>query len=293
MTTSSRRASSPRSKPNYLYSMVSVGLVLFLLGFFGLLAVHAQQLLHYYREHVSLILEFKDTATPEAIDSVTAALAVKSYIRPNSIRFISQQEAASMMRREFGEDFLSLNLPNPFYNILTFNVKGEYMVPDKLKGIRNEWRGHPAVSDVFYQENLMGDIVRNLQKLGYILAGLGVLLTLIVSVLIHNTIRLALYANRFLIKTMELVGASWRFISRPYLWRALIHGMASGLMAIAGLAGVLFWVNHKLPEIRALQDVRLTGFLFGGILLFGIGIYVFSSWFVVNKYLRMRMDDLY
>jgi cell division transport system permease protein len=273
--------------------MVSVGLVLFLLGFFGLMVVHARQLLHYYREHVSLILEFKDTATAEDIDSVTTALAAKSYILPESIRFISQEEAARMMRQEFGEDFLALNLPNPFYNILTFNLKGQYMVPGELKGIRNEWRSHPAVSDLFYQENLMGDIVRNLQKLGYLLSGLGLVLTLIVGLLIHNTIRLALYANRFLIKTMELVGATWGFVSRPYLWRALVHGLASGMLAVAGLAGVLFWANQKLPEIRALQDMRLTGLLFGGIVLFGIFLYLLSSWVVVNKYLRMRMDDLY
>jgi len=273
--------------------MVSVGLVLFLLGFFGLMVVHARQLLHYYREHVSLILEFKDTATAEDIDSVTTALAAKSYILPESIRFISQEEAARMMRQEFGEDFLALNLPNPFYNILTFNLKGQYMVPGELKGIRNEWRSHPAVSDLFYQENLMGDIVRNLQKLGYLLSGLGLVLTLIVGLLIHNTIRLALYANRFLIKTMELVGATWGFVSRPYLWRALVHGLASGMLAVAGLTGVLFWANQKLPEIRALQDMRLTGLLFGGIVLFGIFLYLLSSWVVVNKYLRMRMDDLY
>ncbi len=291
--TTSPRAAPPRSKPNYLYSMVSVGLVLFLLGFFGLLVVHARQLLHYYREHVSLILEFKDTATAEDIDSVTTALAAKSYILPESIRFISQEEAARMMRQEFGEDFLALNLPNPFYNILTFNLKGQYMVPGELKGIRNEWRSHPAVSDLFYQENLMGDIVRNLQKLGYLLSGLGLVLTLIVGLLIHNTIRLALYANRFLIKTMELVGATWGFVSRPYLWRALVHGLASGMLAVAGLTGVLFWANQKLPEIRALQDMRLTGLLFGGIVLFGIFLYLLSSWVVVNKYLRMRMDDLY
>ena len=98
--TTSPRAAPPRSKPNYLYSMVSVGLVLFLLGFFGLMVVHARQLLHYYREHVSLILEFKDTATAEDIDSVTTALAAKSYILPESIRFISQEEAARMMRQE-------------------------------------------------------------------------------------------------------------------------------------------------------------------------------------------------
>ncbi|MBK6947624.1 MAG: hypothetical protein IPH16_05700 [Haliscomenobacter sp.] len=162
-----------------------------------------------------------------------------------------------------------------------------------MRKIRNEWRSHPAVSDLFYQENLMGDIIRNMQKLGYLLAGLGLALTLIVGILIHNTIRLALYANRFLIKTMELVGATWGVVSRPYLWRALIHGLVSGLMAVAGLAGVLFWANQKLPEIRALQDIRLTGLLFGGIVLFGIFIYILSSWVVANKYLRMRMDDLY
>lgn len=270
-----------------------MALVLFMLGCFGLMLLHARQILRYYQEHVDLIMEFKDTAAPEQIDSLQAALEAKPYILPGTVRYISQEQAAAMMRKEFGEDFLALNLPNPFYDIITFNVRGNYMNPDSLKVLRKYWRAQPAVSDVFYQESLLDTLAQNIRQTKWVLIALGIFFVLIVGILVFNTVRLALYANRFLIKTMELAGASWGFISRPYLLRALLHGFISAAMANTGVWLLLRTLQQKFPELLATNDIPATAVLFGGIFLLGMLIYAGSTWAVVNKYLSMRMNDLY
>lgn len=283
----------PRSKPNYMYAIASVSLVLFALGFTGLLLLHARQLLNYYEEHVHLILEFNEQATPETVDSLLSKLEFAPYTLPGSIRYISREEAARLMRKDFGAEFLSMNMPNPFYDIATFNVRNGYMNPARLGAIRKEWRSIPVVNDLYYQESVLLPVTRNIQRTGTILLILGLFAILVVSALIHNTIRLALYSNRFLIKTMELVGASWGFISRPFLRRALWHGTISGCLAASGLGGVLYWVHHNVPELDLLQQKELTAACFVSIILLGTVIYLFSTWRVVYKYLRLRMDDLY
>ncbi len=289
----STRPPLPRSRPNYLYAILSVSLVLFALGGTGLLLLHAQRILRYYEENVNLILEFKDTVPPPLQDSLLGVLERADYVLPGSARFISRTQAAELMRKDFGEEFLALDMPNPFYDIATFNVRAGYMNPDALGDIRTRWRNEPGIHDLYYQESVLIPVSRNLKKTGTALLFLGAIALIIVSILIHNTIRLALYANRFLIKTMELVGASWRFISTPYLRRAIAHGAISGLLAAAGLIALLYWVNQNMPGLDLGQNRETTALLLAGLPALGAGVYLLSTWIVVNKYLRLRMDDLY
>lgn len=282
-----------RSRPNYLYAIASVSLVLFALGGTGLLLLHAQRILRYYEENVNLILEFEDTVSPQVQDSLLGALERAGYVLPGSVQFISRAQAAELMRKDFGEEFLSLDMPNPFYDVATFNVRAGYMNPDALGDIRAQWRSAPGIHDLYYQEGVLIPISRNLKKTGTALLFLGTLALAIVSILIYNTIRLALYANRFLIKTMELVGASWGFISKPYLWRAVAHGAISGLLAVAGLTALLYWVDQSMPGLDLAGSRQTTALLFAALPVLGAGVYLFSTWIVVNKYLRLRMDDLY
>jgi len=283
----------PISRPNYVYAIISVALVLFLFGSFGLLLSHAGQLLRFYREQVDLVLEFKSTATPEEIASIRTALENTPYVVPGSVRYINKGAAKAMMTEAFGRDFLALDLPNPFFDILTFNVRNNYMNPSSLGQIRAAWRLESSVNDIFYQENLLDQIARNMRKVGIVILALALIFTLLVGILVYNTVRLALYANRFLIKTMELVGASWGFISRPYLLRAAFHGFLSACMANAALFATLSATQSRIPELAQFTDMRQLFLLFGLQFLLGIGINTLSTWIVVNKYLSMRMDDLY
>jgi cell division transport system permease protein len=283
----------PFSRPNYVYAIISTALVLFLFGCFGLLLLHTGQLLRFFQEQVDLILEFKPETAAGEIQAVQAALEVTPYVVPGSVRHIDQASATAMMIEEFGRDFLVLDPQVPFYDLLTFNVRSGYMNPESLANIRSAWRSVASVNDVFYQENLLDAVARNIRKTGIALLILGIFFTIIVGILVHNTVRLSLYANRLLIKTMELVGASWGFISRPYLRRAAWHGFLSSGLAISGIVLILQALRARIPQLALSPwDIQVL-LLFGALLLLGIGINILSTWIVVKKYLRMRMDDLY
>jgi len=282
-----------RTKPNYFYAIISVALVLFLLGFFVLVVLQGQQVIKLSKEKVEIIVELKEDTSADLREDLSTRLAGTQYVKENSIKFISKEEGAELMRKEFGEEFILLDMPNPLYDVLTFNVKSQYMQPDSLSRIRDVVRELNAVSDVFYQESIADEIINNIQKLSIIALTLGIFLLFVAFVLIHNTIRLALYANRFIIKNMELVGASWEFISRPYILRSMGHGLISGLIAVAGLALVVIGMQSLLPELGQLNNFFAFGLLGVGLVVLGILISCISTWFVVNKYLKMRIDDLY
>ena len=288
-----RAPESVRTRPNYFYSIISVALVLFLLGFFGLILLQAQELIRVFKEKVSLIVELRENTAHQDVVALENALRQQPFMKTGSLDFISREEAARSMQDEFGDEFLQLDLPNPFHDVITFNVGAAYMNPDSLQAIRQQLRADPVISDVFYQESLVDNIAANIRELSYITLGIGLFFIFVAVTLIHNTIRLALFANRFLIKNMELVGASWAFISRPYLLRALAHGLISGLIAVAGLLFFLYWASVEVPELTELYNLPAFALLFGLLLLAGILINAASTYFVVKKYLRLRVDDLY
>lgn len=272
---------------------MSVALVLFLLGVFALLALQGQQMIKMFKEQVEIIVELKEDAPAEGVDSIRATLRNGNYCKPNSIRFISKEEGAAMMQEEFGEDFLKLDMPNPLYDVITFNVNAAYMQKDSMVLIRKQLRQHIFVNDVFYQENVTDAIAKNIGKISVWVLVAGLFFIIIAVALILNTIRLALYSNRFLIKNMELVGASWKFISRPYLVRSLKHGLISALLALVVLAALLFLIYKDTPDLQKTLYMPGIGAIFAMLTLLGVLITVASTYYVVNKYLRMRVDDLY
>lgn len=292
---SSRLESWPgsRTKPNYLYSIFSVAMVLFLIGFFGLVILHAQRLVTTFKERVNVIVEIENGTDKKDIFNLKEKLSDSPFVKKGSVVFTSKEEAAELLREDFGEDFLKMEFQNPLYDVLTFNLKAAYLEQSKIQEIKDAILVNQYINDVYYQEGLVDDIAQNITKLGYLALVLGLLFLIVAITLIHHTIKLALYANRFLIKNMELVGASWGFISRPYFLRSLLNGLLSGIIAVSMLTGILLLAQRELPELRALQDLVLFGGLFLGLILTGILISGISTWYMVNKYLKMRVDDLY
>lgn len=282
-----------RAKPNYFYSIVSMALVLFLLGFFGLLLLQTQQLIEVFKERVNVLVEIEPGTDSLAITTLLNDLKMVEYTKKESINYTSKEAAIKSLQEDFGEEFMALDLPNPLYDVVTFNVKAKFMKSDLLSQIKKNFKTRDYVNDVYYQEGLVNMIAKNVKKLGWFALGFSGLFLIVAVTLIHNTIRLALYANRFLIKNMELVGASWGFISRPYIQKSVWHGILSALLAIAALVLVLLLAQREIVELQTLQDLPNSLLLFGGLLLLGILISGLSTWFVINKYLRMRLDDLY
>jgi cell division transport system permease protein len=282
-----------RRTASFFYSIIGVALVLFLLGLFGLMIIQGQKIVKQFKEKVNLMVEFKPETSQGQIDLVIKKLESSHFVKDGSISFTSKDEALKILREDFGEDFLKLGMSNPLYDVVTFNTKSDYMFSDSLSKIRSNLMNNPVISDVFYQEGLIDNIESNIKKIGYISLIIGILFIFVAITLIHNTIKLALHSNRFLIKNMELIGASWGFISKPYLIRSLRNGFWSALIAIILLSGLLVFIQLDYSNFSDFQYPVELSVLFAGLIILGILISSLSTLYVVNKYLRMRMDDLY
>ena len=167
------------------------------------------------------------------------------------------------------------------------------MSSEQLATIRQELKRNPIVKDVYYQEGLVHQIVNNIKKFSWLFLVLSLIFLIIAITLIHSTIRLALYANRFLIKNMELVGATWGFISKPYIQKSIYHGLISAIIAILFLICLLLLTQNYIPELQNYWHYPSLTMLFLGLMILGIFINGLSAYWIVNKYLRIRLDDLY
>jgi len=283
----------PRNRPTYLYAIASVALVLFMLGFFALTALHARKLVLLFKEKVDIWLELKSDIAQEEVASVVAEVRRQSFVKKETVTFITREQAQAAMKEDLGNDGLLADMPNLFRDVIRFNVSADYLDNDSLTQWREQLRENPLIADLYFEAANTGNVGQNIENLGWITLALGFLLIFAAVTLIHNTIRLELYTNRFLIKNQELVGASWAFISRPYIRRGLFNGLWSALLAIALLVALLVWILRLVDGLDDLQDMNGAVAVFAGLILLGVLISGLSTWFVVHKFLRMKVDDLY
>lgn len=281
-------------RPNHLYVVISLALVLFLLGLVGLWTFQASYLTRQLQENLDIIVELEPDYTAVQRENLIANIRGASWHKPNTEPvFIAKTKALREMGEDLQRDLEELGINNPLLDIITFNVPLEQLEPNQLASIAAEVQAMPGVASVFYQENFVERIAENARRLTLILLGLAGLFAFVAGLLIHNTVRLSLYANRFTIKTQELVGASWGFISKPYLLRSVAQGIVSGSLAVAGVIGLQYWIDGQLPELKLFAEPVPLLILYGGLLLLGILINFISHYVVVRRYLRLRLDDLY
>jgi cell division transport system permease protein len=283
----------PRAKPTYLYAIISVALVLFIVGFMALTGIHARKLLTLFQEKVDVWLELKPDLPQEEVRRLVETVRQQPFVREETVAFVTREQAVADMKEDLGEESLLEEMPNLLRDVVRFNVRSSFLDNDSLALWRDELRRDSAVADLYYEATNFGNVGKNIENMGWISLGLGILLIFAAVTLIHNTIRLALYSNRFLIKNQELVGASWQYISRPFLLRGLLNGLWSAALAIAALIGVLAWMQRLLPDLRELEDINAILAVFVLLVVLGVVISGLSTYVVVNKFLRMRVDDLY
>lgn len=283
----------PRTRPNYLSAIASVALVLFVLGFFALMALHGQKLVTLFKEKVDLWLELKPGLAEADVARIVADVRQQPFVKKESVTFITREQAAATMREDLGDESMLEDMPDLLRDVVRFNVKAEYLDDQRLTEWRETLRQDSLVSDLYFEAANTNNVGNNIRSLGIITLALGVFLILAAIALIHNTIRLALYSNRFIIKNQELVGASWEFISRPYIQRGIINGIWSALVAIGALSVTLWWLRNVMPDLEQLQDMNAIVLVFLGLAVLGILISGLSTWWVVNKFLRMKLDELY
>lgn len=272
-------------------SVVGVALVLFLLGVLGLIVIHAEKLSKYFKENIEIQVILKnDTPDKDAL-ALKDSLAARPYTK--TVEYVTKDMAADRFKKDFGEDFISLLQYNPLYASVNLKARAAYVNPDSLKVIEASLLENPEVREVYYQRSLVDKLSQNVKKVGAIILAISIILCLVVIVLIDNTIRLAMFSNRFLIKTMQMVGATRGFIAKPFDVRSIANGLLSALLAIAALVVLMYYADRQLPEIRMVRDYTLTGILFLGMIVLGICISLLSTHRSVTKYLKMKLDDLY
>ncbi len=285
------KLSTKRAKPTYIYSIISVALVLFMLGLLGLIVLHGQKLSDYFKENLDVSIILKDNSKEVDIYKIQKHIEAQPFTK--SATYVSKEDAAEEVRKDFDEDFLEVLGYNPLYASININLKADYANKDSLLIIESLILENPEVREVYYQRSLLNLINENVRKVGLVIGVLSILLVMIALTLIDNTIRLAMYSSRFLIKSMQLVGAKRWFIIKPFIAKSIINGFISGVIAILGLAGLLYYGYDYIPELAALLDVTKFLLLFAVIVLLGILISWLSTHRAVRKYLFMKLDELY
>lgn len=275
----------------------SITLALFVIGLFGLMALHANKLTNIIQENIELQVFLNKQISAGEVSKINRTIGSKTYvIKENNeprIRIVTKDEAAAQFIEDTGEDFKEFLGDNPLRDVLIINVKTTYQSADSLKMIKKDIEKMSGVYEVSYVESLVESINENLAKIGVILIGFFTILLIVVVILINNTIKLALFSQRFLIRSMQLVGATSGFIRKPFLKRSIWYGFLAGLFSSLMLLALLMYANQRIEDIRALQDFKNLGILFGGLIVLGITVGFLSTYRAVKKYLQMSLDELY
>jgi len=280
-----------RLKSSYISTVVSITLVLFVLGLLGLIVLHAKKISDHLQENIGFSLILADNARQPDIILLQKTLDTKPAVK--STTFISREEAAEELMDELGEDFIEFLGYNPLFPSIDIRLRAGYTHPDSVKVFKNQLKENRIVKEVYYQESLVHLINENIKRIGGVLLLFSILLTIIAFALINNTIRLSVFSKRFLIKSMQLVGATQSFIRKPFVIKGIIQGIIGAVIAIGLLIFTLYTAQQQIPELQAFQDINLLFALFALVIFLGIIISWISTFFAVKKYLKIKIDYLY
>ncbi len=284
----------------YISVVLSITLALFVIGVFGLLMIYSKELERVVLENVKIQVYLKSHITENQKKEIEKSLSIRYFLPKDisdgsakPIQFISKEEAAKQFIKETGEDFQKFLGENPLRDAFLVSVSPLYHDKKSMAKIKGEVEKINGVFQVYYIENLIDSINKNVTKIGLLLLGLSTLLFITVVLLINNTLRLALFSQRFLIRSMQLVGAKRWFIQWPFLLRASLHGFLAGLIASGLLASVISFANKRIEDLSLIQNTNRIVLLFGGLTLLGILVAFGSTFRAVRKYLKLSLDELY
>ena len=285
------KSSSKRSQPSYFMAILGVSLILIMLGVLGWLVINANKLGQYFKENVEVRVYVRENVSAKDSTALVEYVSSRAYVK--SFEYVTKALARQKYLEDSNQDWVGVLQNNPLPASINFKVKGDYAVTDSLQKIQADLVQNIAVSDVQYPQSLVSSLNNMIRKISIILLVVAVAISILVIVLIDNTIKLAMFSNRFIIKTMQMVGATRGFIAKPMNTRAVINGALSGIIAVAVIIGVILFAEKWLPEIRALRDYTLLSILFISIILLGVVISFVSTHRSVIKYLKMKLDELY
>ncbi|MFA5972037.1 MAG: permease-like cell division protein FtsX [Lentimicrobiaceae bacterium] len=288
---SDKQVGSGRLRASYITSIISITMVLFMLGLLGMIILHGKKLSDYVRENISISVMLKDNLSDDLIQDYMNRLQRTQYVK--QAEFITREQAAKELSNELGEDFVQFLGYNPLPASIDLQLKAGYANTDSITRIEKQLLSSNLVKEVVYQKSLIDQVNSNISKISLVILSFSLILLIISVILINNTIKLSIYARRFLIRSMQLVGATENFIRLPFLKRSIVHGVIAAVIADLLLIGTIYLARQRIPEIIALEDVKVFAIFFLGILVLGVILSAFSTWISLNKFLRMKIDNLY
>lgn len=287
----SNRTAAQKLKTSSVTVVISLALVLFMLGLLGLVVINAKKLSNHVKENVGFQVILKDTTTQAELDNLKQELSTSAFTK--QVDYISKDQAAQKLQKDLGEDFITFLGYNPLLSSLDVKLNSDYANVDSLASFEQGIMQKHFVKEVIYHKDMIKQVNDNARVISvYILLFSGLLLVVAIA-LINNTIRLSIYAKRFLIRTMYLVGATQGFICKPFIFKGIRQGVIAGILAGFLMAGFLVFSTRYIPDLLQLQDPNLLALLFGGIVLLGVIISGLSAALSVTRYLRLKTDDLY
>jgi len=280
-----------RIAASYFTSTISITLILFLLGSLGLILVNAGKLSDYVKEKIGLTLVLHDNVKEVEILRLQKILNASRFVK--STRYVDKETAAKELQEELGEDFSGFLGFNPLFLSIDVKLFAPYTHPDSLAVLEKTLMEYPEVKEVYYQKNLVSAINENVNKISLFLLIFSGLLTLIFIALINNTIRITIYSRRFIINTMQLVGATRPFIRWPFIRKSIVFGVYGALISYMAIVALVFIYGRGLEGVIDFASLPAMGLVLLIVLGLGILISWLSTVFAVNKFLKMKFDDLF
>ena len=280
-----------RLRSSYFSVVISIALVLFMVGFLGLVLLKSTQVANHFKEEVVITLFLKNDTSKEQIENLRTSLLKELFTR--KIIYISKGDAAKFYAEDLGEDFVNYLGTNPLKNSIDIYLNPGFVTPEKMKEISDRFNKNSFVFEVSYDKPLVTFLTQNIQKVSFWLFAISSFFGLIALILINSSIRLSVYSKRFNIKTMQMVGATKGFIRKPFIWSGIRLGFIGALISLAGLAAVIYYIDQKIPTLQLVTDYVTLAYRGSGILLIAFIISWLSTFFATQRFLNLHTDELY
>ena len=291
MKTSNNTSLNRRILSSSASVVISLSLVLFVIGLLGLVLINAQRLSNYVKENIGFTIMLKEGVNEIEIMNFQKILDAADFAKSST--FVSKEQATKDLQNDLGEDFVSFLGYSPLLASVDVKLNASYANTDSLAAIKAELNDYPEVYTIFYQENLIDKLNSNVNRLSFFLLSFCLLLFVIAFALINNTIRLSVYSKRFLIRTMRLVGATNSFIQKPFLVKGIYQGIYSSIFAIFMLIGSIQLIQSETASMLNITDLKIIGFIFILIFIFGFFLSWISTFFAVRKFIKQNESELY
>ena len=291
MSASFEKFQKRRVITSYFSVVLSIFLVLFLLGILGLFVINSKRLSDNFKEEIAMTVFFKTEATDSVIKAFNSELKTAKFAK--SFEYVSKEKAAEKHMKVIGEDFMQFLGVNPLQNSFDIHLKADYVTNEGIAKIENRLRKNDMIADIVYDKQLVTLVNDNIKNISMWILIVSCIFALVSVLLINSSLRLSIYANRFIIKTMQMVGATKSFIRKPFIQRSVYLGLIGSALAIVALIGVLIYIQTTFPSLGILEDKLAIAIVLVGVLVLGVVITWISTFFAMQRFLNLRTDDLY